>query len=258
MKTVFITGVSSGIGYEVATAYLAKTNHRVIGCDLSPCKINHPNFEFHTLDVSNLDVYKRIIDSIHRPDIWINNAGLAILGGVETISFDDVTKVLDVNCKAVIHGTQLAIQKMSSPNHGHIVNVSSMNGLIPTPFNSVYAASKHAVVGFTRSIQEEFKLRKNPIKISLVLPGFVKTKIMDSHSDIRFPKWLDWAVTTPKQAAQEIIHGIENNQAEIICGMNGKAIKTLFKYFPKSTVNSTRLLLSKNWREAVGLDKIER
>ncbi|MCB0349457.1 MAG: SDR family NAD(P)-dependent oxidoreductase [Bdellovibrionales bacterium] len=258
MKTVFITGVSSGIGFELATAYLKTQTHNVIGCDLSPCSIEHPNFTYYKLDVSDLDAYKKIVDNITRPDIWINNAGLAKLGGIEAIRFEDAAKVIDVNCTAVIYGTQLAIQKMSSPSHGHIVNVSSLNGLIPTPFNSVYAASKHAVVGFTRSIQEELKLRKNPIRVSLVLPGFVKTKIMESHQDIRFPKWLDWAVTSPTQAALEIIDGLNNNQAEIICGMNGKAIKTFFKYFPKSTVNSARLLLSKNWREAVGLDKIER
>lgn len=258
MKTVFITGVSSGIGLEIAKNYLQKNNIKVIGCDISPCEIKHPNFEYHQLDVRDLAAFQKIANAIPRPDIWFNNAGLAKLGSIENISFEDAALVLDVNVKAVVYGTQLATQKMTSPNHGHIVNVASLNGLIPTPFNSVYAASKHAVVGFTRSVQEEFALRKNPIKITLVLPGFVKTKILDSHSDIRFPNWLSWTLTTPVQAAEEIIKGIESGATEITCGLNGKAIKALFKYFPKSTVSSTRFLLSQNWREALGLDRIER
>jgi short-subunit dehydrogenase len=258
MKTIFITGVSSGIGLEIAKNYLQKNNHSVIGCDISPCEIAHPNFKFFTLDVRDLKAFQSIADSIPRPDIWINNAGLAKLGGIENISYEDAALVLDVNVKAVVNGTQIAVSKMTSPSHGHIVNVASLNGLIPTPFNSVYAASKHAVVGFTRSVQEEFALRKNPIKVSLVLPGFVKTKILDSHSDIKFPNWLTWALTTPEQAAVEIVDGITAGSSEITCGLNGKAIKTLFKYFPKSTVSSSRFLLSQNWREAIGLDKIER
>jgi short-subunit dehydrogenase len=258
MKTVFITGVSSGIGLELVRLYLLKNNFQVIGCDLSLCSIQHPKFTFHQCDVTDLAAMQAIVKTMPRPDVWINNAGLAKLGGIENISHEDADLVLDVNIKAVVHGTQLAIHKMSSPYHGHIVNVASLNGLIPTPFNSVYAASKHAVVGFTRSIQEELKLRKIPIRVSLVLPGFVKTKILDSHHDIRFPEWLTWTLTTPEQAAAEIIKGIERNDAEITCGLNGKAIKSIFKFFPGSTIKSTRLLLSKNWREALGLDKIDR
>lgn len=258
MKYVFITGVSSGIGLELAKAYLQKNNYHVIGCDIQDCEIKNSNFTFHKLDLSKQEDYIKLVKDIPRPDIWINNAGLAKLGNVESISNADTNLVIGVNINAVILGTQMAIQKMSAPSHGTIVNIASLNGLIPTPFNSVYAASKHAVVGFTRSVQEELRLRKNPIQVCLVLPGFVKTKILESHHNITFPSWLEWSLTKPAEAAKEIILGIERKQPEITCGLNGKTIRSLFKFFPRSTITSTRFLLSSNWREALGLDKIER
>ena len=153
---------------------------------------------------------------------------------------------------------QLTLEVMREPESGTIVNVASMNGKVPAPFMSSYVAAKHAVVGFTKSLQQEKKQQQSPLRVSLVCPGWVRTPIMDARDGFEFPSWLGWAVESPRRAALEIIAGIEAGKDEITPTWNGRLIRGAHAVAPGLVESSTRLLTAKSWKEALGLSRIRK
>ncbi len=260
-EIVVITGAGAGIGRELAELY-HKKQHTVIGLDIDPKgKENFPG-SFFTVDMTHeeelLKTAQKFKEEIGKPTLWINNAGIASLGPFEKISSDAFRRVMSVNFDGTVNGTRTALSIMKNPIRGTIVNISSLNGTIPAPFMSSYVSSKHAVMGFTRSLQEEFAQTQSPLKILLVSPGFVKTKIMESHPDYNFPDWLNFMVEDPKKTAQEIYSGISKEKAEIRPTFHGKLLLGLYRVSPTLVKKSSRLLLAKNWKELFGLSPIKK
>jgi NAD(P)-dependent dehydrogenase (short-subunit alcohol dehydrogenase family) len=112
-----------------------------------------------------------------RLDYLFNNAGIGIGGGAELYRLEHWTRVLDVNVRGVVHGVQAAYPRMLRQGFGHIVSTASIAGLLPAPGTVSYGASKHAVVGMTRSLRVEAK--SLGVRVSAICPGVVRTSILD-------------------------------------------------------------------------------
>lgn len=254
-----ITGAAAGIGREMVNLLLKK-GMTVVALDLNreglqllPCA----SYGVNVANASELfQVTEKIVNDVGKPTIWINNAGITALGAFEDVSVADFDRVIAVNFQGVVNGTRAALSVMKEPKRGTIVNIASVAGIAPAPFMSAYVASKHAVVGFTRSLRQELELSHSPIQMILVAPGFVKTKIMEAQGGFRFPDFLQFLVSNPETAASEIVEGILNGQPEIHPTPSGKVFIQMQRLMPGLLSRSSRLLVAKNWKELLGFTRI--
>jgi short-subunit dehydrogenase len=266
MKTIVITGANQGIGLSL-TQEGVKKGFQVLAIDVELKNLeNQKNILPYKIDISNPNEFLEFEEWYKKkfstpPSLWINNAGIATPGSFENITSEQFDRILDVNLKGTVYGTRCALilQKTSPHSPIKIVNISSMNGIIPAPFMSAYSASKHGIVGFTRSLQLEFEQKKEyAIKFLLILPGFVSTPMTETHKNFQLPQWIKKNRDSPEKVAQEIWCAIENNSKEKVVTRNGKIMERFYRIFPNLTSKSSRLLTAKDWREALGLDPIEK
>ena len=180
-KVVLITGASSGIGLSTAK-YLAKKDYIVYGAvrNLSSLDTNIKNLHFETLDVTDIQSIQKTVSKIiskeGRIDVLINNAGYALGGSLETLSMDDIKNQMDVNFFGAIRMCQEVLPHMRKNQRGHIINISSEQGVYGLPYGSLYSASKAAL----ESVSESLSIELLPwnIKVSIVEPGQVGTNFV--------------------------------------------------------------------------------
>lgn len=133
------------------------------------------------LDVADYEAFKAHLDNVvaskGRIDYIFNNAGIAIASEFQDMAVEDWNKVIDINLHGVFHGSLLAYKQMVKQGFGHIVNLSSIEGMIPFPTTGSYVATKYAVLGFTQGMWVEG--RSLGVKTSAVCPGYIKTNIFD-------------------------------------------------------------------------------
>ncbi|MCC6278320.1 MAG: SDR family oxidoreductase [Oligoflexia bacterium] len=256
-KLVVITGAASGIGQALAQLYFER-GWKVAGIDVS----THEGSQYimFQADVSNEREFRTaaglVFERFGRPDLWINNAGIVKLSEFANLGQDEFDRVMNVNFRGVVIGTRIAMEQMVKPVSGTIVNIGSVSGMIPAPFMTSYVASKHAVIGFTRSLQEELIQLQSPLKLILINPGFVKTPIMESQNGFEFPKWLQKWVEDAPTTAKEIARIVEAKESEGVTSLNGRLLAHSYRLFPFLTRKSSRLLTAKNWKELLGLKPI--
>nr|WP_235973616.1 SDR family oxidoreductase [Peribacillus faecalis] len=185
-KNIVITGASSGIGEKIAML-TAKKGARPILIARSVDKLNVISERIkaqtgidclvHSLDVSEIEqvktVFKQIIEEVGHIDVLLNNAGFGVFDTLQDANYEDLENMFAVNVMGVIACTKEALPSMLERNAGHIINVASQAGKLATPKSSGYAASKHAVLGFTNSIRLE--LMNTNIRVSAVNPGPIET-----------------------------------------------------------------------------------
>lgn len=267
-RIIVITGAASGIGRSLVTQYL-QNGDRVAALDNNAAfleklsgEIASPALSTHVVDVSDEAQVKAVGEKIRSklgvPDIWINNAGIVKIARFDATSSEDFERVIRVNFLGVVYGTRTAVSLMRSPERGVVVNVASVNGEVPSPFMASYVAAKHAVVGFTRSLQLEKELAQSPVRIVLVCPGFVKTPIMAPQGGFAFPRWLEWIVENPDSVADEILQGIEEGLPKITPTLNGKFITQFHRLAPRTTARVSRALTAGNWKELFGFSPIRK
>lgn len=252
-KTVVITGAASGIGRALATQF-AENGKKVIAVDfdidgLARLKDQFEKFAWPiqtlSVDVSNPNSLANAVAGIDF-DIWINNAG--IHGNGEFLETDPTfaERVLSVNTLGVVHGTRIALDHFGKKGTGAIVNMASLSGLVPSPYMSLYSASKHAVVGFTRSLQAELNLNRSSVHVLLVCPGFVKTPLLTRDPVHQFPPWLEWTLNSPESVSRAVMKGLKSKRLEIVPGLNGKIIRKILETFPRTSVPMARVLLAES------------
>ena len=263
-ETVVITGGASGIGMALVQEYLS-LGARVFVLDLKEPQIDsefQSRFKFKQTDVSRMEQLQAAFDLLMSewgaPTLWYNNAGVAALGAFDAVSQEEFDRVMEINFGAVVNGTRLALSAMKPTGRGSIINVASLNGSIAAPFVSSYVASKHAVVGFTRALQEEFEQTKSPLRVVLVSPGFVHTPIMKERDGFKFPNWLDWIVDQPEKVADEIIRGVSRGHREINPTLHGKVMLKANQVFPSMVRKSSRLLTATGVKELFGFKPIKK
>ncbi|MCC3331398.1 oxidoreductase [Nocardia abscessus] len=172
-----VTGASSGIGRAAALA-LVESGLQVIGTGRNTSSSTPPDgVTFLDLDVTSDDsvttLVAKVIAQFGRIDILVNNAGIGSAGAAEESSVQQAQKVFDINVFGVIRMTNAVLPHMRAQGSGRIVNISSIVGFMPQPYMAVYAASKHAIEGYTESLDHE--VREYGVRALLIEPAWTST-----------------------------------------------------------------------------------
>jgi len=218
------------------------------------------------VDVANqIEVAQLIENTVAeygRVDYMINNAGIAIGGDSRDLSLQQWRHVLDVDLLGVVHGTVHAYQMMARQGHGHIVNISSLTGLIPQPGNAAYCTSKHGIVGLSLSLRAEGA--DLGVKVSAACPGDMKTKIYDNMVVVNMPR--EQVATLSRRthylmpqmsaqaAARAILRGVDWNRPLIVFPVVVQVIWHLYRRFPGLfyRINTHRMRLFRGLRAVPG------
>jgi NAD(P)-dependent dehydrogenase (short-subunit alcohol dehydrogenase family) len=182
MKTIFITGASTGLGKATAKLFASK-GWRVIATMRNPkneIELNNiENITLLPLDVTNPDQIKETVQkaiALGNIDVIFNNAGDGLVGPMETVTDEQLVKQINTNLLGVIRVTQAFIPYFREKGNGLIVTTTSIGGLTALPFNSVYHATKWAIEGWSESLS--FELNQFGIGVKTVSPGGIKTDFM--------------------------------------------------------------------------------
>jgi short-subunit dehydrogenase len=177
-KIAIVTGASSGIGAATAEL-LANSGYKVYGTSRKGAQNKQHSYTMIAMDVNNEEsieaAIKEILQIEGRIDLVVNNAGFGIApGGAEESSIEQTKMMFDTNFFGIIRMTRAVVPHMRKQGEGRIINMSSILGLIPAPYMATYAATKHAVEGFSESIDHE--LRTRGIRVSVVEPAYTNTQ----------------------------------------------------------------------------------
>src|SRR5213076_3262463 len=176
-QVALVTGASSGIG-EAAARELVGAGFTVYGTSRKAAAgEERDGVVFLPLDVTDDDsvagAVREVLDRSGRVDVLVNNAGLGIAGAAEESSIEQARALFDTNLFGSIRMTRAVLPQMREQGSGRIINVSSIVGLIPVPYMALYASSKHALEGYSESVDHE--VREHGVRVLLVEPGFTKT-----------------------------------------------------------------------------------
>ena len=161
----------------------------------------------------------------------------------DNCSIEDIQWLVGINYWGVVYGTKAFLPHLKAAGEGHIVNLSSIFGIIAPPGQTAYAAAKFAVRGFSESLRHELQMAASPVRLSVVHPGGVATNIVRNsrtgtgvNDNARRAQSIErfeaMAINTPAVAAQRIIHGIEKNQPRILIGGDAKFMDLLQRLLP--------------------------
>jgi short-subunit dehydrogenase len=254
---VVITGAASGIGRALAMrlaqeniAGIAISDVNAEGLAETEKLINRSNLKIttHQVNVADENEMREFADDVvkkhGRVTHIINNAGVALGGLVEDVSLEDMRWLMDINFWGVVYGTKFFLPFLEKEKSAHIVNFSSLFGLIAPPGQATYCASKFAVRGFTESLRHE--LAGTNINISVVHPGGVKTDIANSAKigagvklsekelvERREKMNKNLSRTSPAQAAEIIVKGIKSRKPRILIGIDARILSIINRIFPR-------------------------
>jgi len=176
-----VTGASSGIGLVTARA-LRHDGYRVFGTSRKPMPDTPDGVVMLICDVTDDASVQSVVDEVlsrtGRIDLLVNNAGIGLLGGAEESTTAQAKAVFDVNVFGAIRMTNAVLPVMRHQRSGRIVNLSSILGLIPAPYNALYASTKHAIEGYSESLDHE--VRTQGIRVVLVEPGVTRTSFEEN------------------------------------------------------------------------------
>lgn len=171
-----ITGANTGIGAATARA-LHAAGYQVFGTYRKLPATTVPGVDYVACDVTDdlaVDAAVReVLAKAGRIDLLVNNAGVGLVGAAEESSLEQAKSIFDVNLFGVIRMTKAVLPLMRQQRSGRIVNISSVLGLIPSPFSALYASSKHAIEGYSESLDHE--VRGSGIRVVLVEPAYTRT-----------------------------------------------------------------------------------
>jgi NAD(P)-dependent dehydrogenase (short-subunit alcohol dehydrogenase family) len=182
-KTTLVTGVSSGIGREIAQL-LADRGARVFGTVRNPQSaspisgVEIVRMEV-TDDASVSAAVQTVVQKAGPIQILVNNAGYSLTGGLEETSVNEARQQFETNFFGVLRVTNAVLPGMRQTGYGRIVNISSVVGFIPAPYMGIYAASKHAVEGYTWTLDHE--VREFGVRAVLIEPAYTKSKITQNE-----------------------------------------------------------------------------
>jgi short-subunit dehydrogenase len=171
-----VTGASGGIGEATARA-LHSAGYRVFGTSRRAPARRSPGIEYLVCDVTSDESVQaavgEVLSQAGRIDLLVNNAGVGLVAGAEESSLEQAKSLFDVNLFGLIRMTKAVLPTMRQQRAGRIVNLSSVMGLIPAPFMALYSASKHAVEGYSESLDHE--IRGSGVRVVLVEPAYTRT-----------------------------------------------------------------------------------
>ncbi|MGX1776480.1 SDR family NAD(P)-dependent oxidoreductase [Nocardia brasiliensis] len=243
-KVCVITGAGSGIGRALAenlakrgaklalsdidTDGLAETVARCekLGAEVKSDRINVAEREAVLLYADGVKAHFGVVHQVY------NNAGIAYHGDVVKTEFKDFDRVMDVDFWGVVNGTKAFLPFLIESGAGHVVNVSSLFGLIAVPGQSAYNSAKFAVRGFTEALRQEMLVGRQPVKVTCVHPGGIKTAVARNAG---YAEGIDgkqaaslfdskMAIHTPEMAAQTITEGVRKGHGRVLIGFEAKLL----------------------------------
>jgi short-subunit dehydrogenase len=251
-----VTGAASGIGRALALELAAR------GCDLALADRDEAALQATAAEIGRAGAQKV---TVHRVDVGepqqiadfaraaiaahpginiiVNNAGVALLGQFNEIDQAQMDWLMNINFWGVVHATRAFLPHLARQREAHIVNLSSIFGIIAPPGQTAYAAAKFAVRGFSESLRHELQMAASPVRLSVVHPGGVSTNIVRNSragtgvtDNARRAQTIERfdavARTTPAAAALRIITGIEKNQPRILIGNDARFMDLLQRFRP--------------------------
>ncbi len=215
-KVAVVTGAGSGIGRALACDLArrgAKLRDRDVdddGLAETAKQVRVIGAEVHQthLDVTDRPAVLRYADEVAAEfgvvHLVINNAGIAFTGDIEEMSFEHIERVMDVDFWGVVNGTKAFLPHLIASGDGHVVNVSSLFGLLSVPGQSAYNAAKFAVRGFTEALRQEMLVAGHPVQVTCVHPGGIKTAIARNAGAVDGAGRRDAHRTLRHQARQDL------------------------------------------------------
>jgi len=177
-SVALVTGASSGIG-EATAKRLAMAGYKVYGTSRRGAQAGQRSFEILPLDVTSDESVEAVVKEVMRLDgridLLVNNAGFSVApAGAEESSMEQAWSIFDTNFFGIVRMTRAVVPHMRHQGGGRIINIGSVLGFLPRPYNALYAATKHAIEGYSESLDHE--LRTRGIRISVIEPGYTKTQ----------------------------------------------------------------------------------
>ena len=252
-KVVLVTGAASGLGRALALEF-SKEGAELVLADIKGERLAEVGKEIASIteepmaavvDVSSKNAMEsfseRVLDEKGRVDVLVNNAGVGLGGELIDMTLDDWEWVMGVNFWGVVYGLHFFLPKMTERRNGYIVNVASANGIFSFPFNGVYCASKHAVVGLSDSLRAE--LKRFGIGVTTVCPGMMRTNIAEdarfkpcSEKERRFMQKfaedIDRNGADPRIVARGTIAAIRKNKPLYVSPRGAPPLYWFYRFFP--------------------------
>jgi NAD(P)-dependent dehydrogenase (short-subunit alcohol dehydrogenase family) len=234
-KVVAITGGGRGIGRAIAQS-LAAEGARVAVGDLDHASAEAAAAAIGSdavglgLDVTDHAGFTAFLDEVERRlgplDVLVNNAGIMVVTPLVEESSDSIARQIDLNLRAVIHGTQEAMRRMTPRRTGHIVNVASVAGRTGFPHLATYAATKHGVVGLSESVRAE--LRGTGVEVSVVMPSVVRTELASGLAESRVK------AVEVEDVAGEVLSALERPRFDVFVPRSNGPLVQLGRALPRA------------------------
>ncbi|WP_101523622.1 SDR family NAD(P)-dependent oxidoreductase [Nocardioides houyundeii] len=249
-KVVVITGAASGIGRALALeaagrgALLALSDVDEAG--LAQTGTLAEQAGAREVRVDRLDVADRaavtayadaVAEHFGRVNVVVNNAGVALAGDFTELDPSDMEWIMGINFWGVVHGCKAFLPHLIASGDGHVVNLSSLFGLVSMPGQSMYCAAKYAVRGMSEALREEMLVARHPVGVTVVHPGGIKTaiarnaRVAEGEDQQATADFFDrkLAKMSPEQAAHVIWSGVLGGKARVLVGSDAHALHTLAK-----------------------------
>ena len=245
-RVAAITGAGSGIGRALARelagrrAQLALSDIDEVGLaeTVGMCEGAGVKVTSQRVDVSDRDaVYRwadQVVDDHGAVNLVVNNAGVALGATIESMSYEDFEWLMSINFWGVVYGTKAFLPHLKASGDGHIVNLSSVFGLLSIPSQSAYNAAKFGVRGFTDALRIELDIDRCGVSCTTVHPGGIKTNIarnaridesvldMAGSAEDTGRNFERIAMTTPEKAARQILTAVEHDKRRALIGPDAK------------------------------------
>lgn len=245
-KVAVVTGAGSGIGRALALE-LAARGARVAASDVDAHGLAETERLLQSAGaayrVDHVDVAERERVEAYAAEIAqhfgvvhqvYNNAGIAFTGDIEAMDHKHLERVMDVDYWGVVNGTKAFLPHVIASGDGHVVNISSVFGIISVPTQGAYNAAKFAVRGFTEALAMEMAARGRPVKVTCVHPGGIRTNVARSAGqvdgldhDALATSFDKVARTSPRRAAEVILDGVAKGRVRVLIGADARAIDLL-------------------------------
>lgn len=243
MQTAVVTGAGRGLGKLIAQG-LAGKGFKVLITDIDKASAEATAAELGAerawameQDVRDADSHRRVAEAAAAEGelaIWVNNAGVLRSGTAWDHPDDEVRLQIDVNVLGLMYGSRAAIEVMRTQSHGHIINIASISSHTPVPGLAVYAASKHAALGFSLSLQGDLKHARLPIKVSALCPDGIDTDMTRNVKDDEEAALLfsNGRLLPPEKVAGAVMELVDKPRLMLTLPRVRGALAHMFRPFP--------------------------
>lgn len=275
-KVAAITGAASGIGRALALELARR------GCKLSLCDVQEAGLAQTAESARALgaEVYTARVDVADRAAVYawadataarfgavhlvFNNAGVALVTTVEAASYEALEWIMGINYWGVVYGTKAFLPHLKAAGEGHIVNLSSIFGIMGVPGQCGYNSAKFAVRGFTECLREELDLMNCGVSATSVHPGGIRTNIaraarhdgsvavLGMDPDETGDEFDKVARTTPEKAAQIILRAVEKNQRRVLVGPDARLFDWIVRLMPSAYQNLIKVVALRRRKAKAG------